>query len=63
MDTREENGPSLTAIEDREDGPHTKCPYGEPRTADDDWTREATIIVKGSKQRKRAQHREDDGVG
>ena len=61
MDTREDNGPSLTAIEDRED-PHTKGPFGEPRTADDDETREAAT-VKGSKQRERAQHREDEGVG
>ena len=55
MDTREDSELSLTAIEQRED-PHTQGPFGEPRTADDDRTREAAT-VKGSKQRKRAQHR------
>ena len=61
MDTREDSELSLTAIEQRED-PHTQGPFGEPRTADDDRTREAAT-VKGSKQRKRTQHREDEGVG
>ena len=61
MDTREDSELSLTAIEERED-PHTQGHFGEPRTADDDRTREAAT-VKGSKQRKRAQHREDEGVG
>ena len=61
MGTREGSELSLTAIEERED-PHTQGPFGEPRTADDDRTREAAT-VKGSKQRKRAQHREDEGVG
>ena len=51
MDTREDSELSLTAIEERED-PHTQGPFGEPRTADDDRTREAAT-VKGSKQRKR----------
>ena len=61
MDTREDSELSLTAIEERED-PHTQGPFGEPRTADDDRTKEAAT-VEGSKQRERAQHREDEGVG
>ena len=60
MVTREGNELSLTAIEERED-PHTQGPFGEPWTADDDRTREAAT-VEGSKQRKRAQHQEDEGV-
>ena len=50
--TREGSELSLTAIEERED-PYTQGPFEEPRTADDDRTREAAT-VKGSKQRKRA---------
>ena len=61
MVTREDSELILTAIEERED-PHTQGPFKEPRTADDDRTREAAT-VKGSKQRKRTQHQEDKGVG
>jgi hypothetical protein len=61
MDTREGSKLSLTAIEERED-PHPQGPFGEPQTADDDSTRE-TAMAKGNKQRKRAQHRADEGVG
>ena len=60
MDTREDSELDLTAIEERED-PHTKGhgPFGKARTVDDDRIREAAT-VKGSKQQKRAQHREDE---
>ena len=52
MDARDGSELSLTAIEER-GNPHAQGPFGEPRTADDDGTREAAT-VKGSKQRKRA---------
>ena len=58
MGAREDSELSLTAIEERED----PGPFGEPRTADDDRTREAAT-VKGSKQRKRAQPDMDARVG
>ena len=61
MVTREGSELSLTAVDELED-PHTQGSFGEPRTADDDRAEEAAP-VKGSKQRKRAQHREDEVVG
>ena len=51
-----------SAPHDSKDRDHTRGPFGEPQTTDGDEGTEVET-EKGAKQRKRAQHREDEGVG